>query len=153
MSLHCVFMRLIRHYLRSGSKTRCVIHPCFSGLPIETLSQGPISTWPTCGRVLIPEFTHSLLSRALEIRLTHFDFISESSYTVWPDEKFGPFSPQDKRFPLPGQVGAVGEPQKKRTVDPETLFKNLPSERHEAVLQRAMQVQADVSCSNIFILL
>lgn len=68
---------------------------------------------------------------------------TESSYTVWPDEKFGPFSPQDKRFPLPGQVGAVGEPQKKRTVDPETLFKNLPSERHEAVLQRAMQVQAD----------
>lgn len=68
---------------------------------------------------------------------------TESSYTVWPDKKWGPFSPQDKRFPLPGRVGAVGKPQKKNQVDPETLFKDLPEKRHEAVLQQAMQNQAD----------
>lgn len=66
-----------------------------------------------------------------------------ASFTVWPDEKLGPFAPQDKRFPLPGRVGAIGKSQKKSVVepvDPEMIFKTLPSERHGEVLEQALQI-------------
>lgn len=70
-------------------------------------------------------------------------FISETFPILWPDQNLGPFSPQDKRFPLPGRIGTVGKAQKKsviETLDPETLFKTLPSERHGEVFDQAVQV-------------
>lgn len=34
-------------------------------------------------------------------------FNQEESATVWPDDLMGPLSPQDKRFPLPGNIGVT----------------------------------------------
>ncbi|XP_053374606.1 cobalamin trafficking protein CblD-like [Mercenaria mercenaria] len=68
------------------------------------------------------------------------------SFTVWPDEKLGPFGPQDKRYPLPGRVGttlktptvAKNAPTI-QTLDLDTLFAQLPSERHKDILTQAQE--------------
>lgn len=73
------------------------------------------------------------------------------AFTIhWPDQNLGPFAPQDKRFPMPGHVGAVGKSQKKsviETMDSETLFKMLPSEKHGEVIDQALQHEEDVQAS------
>ena len=62
--------------------------------------------------------------------------------TVWPDEKMGPFGPQDRRFQLPGNTGfdchleGVGNQKLfplHRTV-PDVLSAPTSGERHEFVL-------------------
>ena len=65
--------------------------------------------------------------------------LSEAFTIHWPDQNLGPFAPQDKRFPMPGHVGAVGKIEKKsviETLDPETLFKT----RQVEVIDQALQV-------------
>ncbi|XP_006003858.1 metabolism of cobalamin associated Db isoform X2 [Latimeria chalumnae] len=61
--------------------------------------------------------------------------------TVWPDEKMGPFGPQDQRFQLPGNVGfgchlngtaAQQKNQVHKTV-PDVLTEPAASERHEFI--------------------
>ncbi|XP_058888363.1 cobalamin trafficking protein CblD-like isoform X2 [Acipenser ruthenus] len=61
--------------------------------------------------------------------------------TVWPDEKMGPFGPQDQRFQLPGNVGF--DCHLEGTADPKTrVHKTVPdvpteplnSERHEFIM-------------------
>lgn len=66
------------------------------------------------------------------------------SVTIWPDEKLGPFGPQDKRFPLPGRVGlamqqptAVTKEPTTQKLDLDALFQQLPSERHRDILMQA----------------
>ncbi|XP_042192443.1 metabolism of cobalamin associated Db isoform X2 [Callorhinchus milii] len=62
--------------------------------------------------------------------------------TVWPDEKMGPFGPQDKRFQLPGNVGfdchLNGTSFQKRNplhkTLPDVLGAPLSSEKHEFIL-------------------
>ena len=47
---------------------------------------------------------------------------------------------------MPGHVGAVGKSQKKAAIermDPEMLFKMLPSEQHGEVIDQALQVTAE----------
>ncbi|CAL8291058.1 unnamed protein product [Lota lota] len=62
--------------------------------------------------------------------------------TVWPDEKMGPFGPQDRRFQLPGNVGfdchleGMGDQKLfpvHRTV-PDVLSAPSSTERHEFIL-------------------
>ncbi|KAM9851422.1 metabolism of cobalamin associated Db isoform 1-T2 [Aulostomus maculatus] len=64
--------------------------------------------------------------------------------TVWPDEKMGPFGPQDQRFQLPGFVGfdchleGAAEPMNdppQRTL-PDVLSAPSSSDRHELILTR-----------------
>ena len=53
---------------------------------------------------------------------------------------------------FPGRIGIVGKQQKKtvgETVDPETLFKTLPAERHGEILDQALQVTANVSIVHV----
>ena len=53
---------------------------------------------------------------------------------------------------FPGRIGIVGKQQKKtvgESVDPETLFKTLPVERHEKILDQALQVTANVSIVHV----
>ncbi|XP_066543985.1 metabolism of cobalamin associated Db [Amia ocellicauda] len=62
--------------------------------------------------------------------------------TVWPDEKMGPFGPQDQRFQLPGNAGfdchLEGTADQKRSqvhrTAPDVLTAPLNSERHEFIL-------------------
>ncbi|XP_015213734.1 metabolism of cobalamin associated Db [Lepisosteus oculatus] len=62
--------------------------------------------------------------------------------TVWPDEKMGPFGPQDQRFQLPGNVGfgchLEGTADQKQTPVhrpvPDVLSAPSSSERHEFIL-------------------
>ncbi|MGH0142113.1 UNVERIFIED_CONTAM: hypothetical protein FKN15_041287 [Acipenser sinensis] len=61
--------------------------------------------------------------------------------TVWPDEKMGPFGPQDQRFQLPGNVGfdchLEGTADQKKRVHrtvPDVLAEPSNSDRHEFIL-------------------
>lgn len=72
--------------------------------------------------------------------------------TVWPDEKLGPFGPQDKRFPLPGRVGLAMQPPPSKSsaptvqkLDLDALFEQLPSERQRNVLLQAQDEAEYVS--------
>ncbi|XP_033118239.1 methylmalonic aciduria and homocystinuria type D homolog, mitochondrial-like isoform X2 [Anneissia japonica] len=65
---------------------------------------------------------------------------SQSEVTTWPDKKLGPLSVQDKRFPLPGNVGTAAQllPQQRPEVasshaNCDVLYKPLPHDRHAAV--------------------
>jgi len=71
-----------------------------------------------------------------------FKIVGESdseSFTVWPDEKLGPFGPQDKRFPMPGKIGTSVKNAKPAVVDshrvePEAMFDQLPTQRYLDIL-------------------
>ncbi|XP_060683071.1 metabolism of cobalamin associated Db isoform X1 [Hemiscyllium ocellatum] len=62
--------------------------------------------------------------------------------TIWPDEKMGPFGPQDHRFQLPGNIGFGSHingiaNQKKISTNrtlPDLLTEPLMSEKHEFIL-------------------
>ncbi|XP_072327222.1 metabolism of cobalamin associated Db isoform X1 [Scyliorhinus torazame] len=62
--------------------------------------------------------------------------------TIWPDEKMGPFGPQDQRFQLPGNIGFEshinGIANQKRISThrtlPDVLTEPLTSEKHEFIL-------------------
>jgi len=78
---------------------------------------------------------------------SHYRYVARNesdTSTVWPDETLGPFSPQDKRFFLPGSVGTLEQMalvvppvQPKETISPESLFQQLPVERQGLILQQA----------------
>ncbi|XP_043541790.1 cobalamin trafficking protein CblD-like isoform X2 [Chiloscyllium plagiosum] len=62
--------------------------------------------------------------------------------TIWPDEKMGPFGPQDQRFQLPGNIGFDSHingiaNQKKISTNrtlPDLLTEPLMTEKHEFIL-------------------
>ncbi|XP_067843272.1 metabolism of cobalamin associated Db isoform X3 [Heptranchias perlo] len=62
--------------------------------------------------------------------------------TIWPDDKMGPFGPQDQRFQLPGNIGFDSHingitNQKRipmRRILPDVLTEPLTSEKHEFIL-------------------
>ncbi|XP_072114748.1 metabolism of cobalamin associated Db isoform X1 [Mobula birostris] len=68
--------------------------------------------------------------------------LDQGLQTVWPDEKMGPFGPQDQRFQLPGNMGfdshINGVTNLKRIpvrkMLPDVLTEPLSSEKHEFVL-------------------
>ncbi|XP_078260530.1 metabolism of cobalamin associated Db isoform X2 [Rhinoraja longicauda] len=68
--------------------------------------------------------------------------LDQGLQTVWPDEKMGPFGPQDQRFQLPGNIGfdshINGVANLKRIsvrrVLPDVLMEPLSSEKHEFIL-------------------
>ncbi|XP_039613270.1 metabolism of cobalamin associated Db [Polypterus senegalus] len=71
-----------------------------------------------------------------------FTPVDMGSRTVWPDEKMGPFGPQDQRFQLPGNVGfdchLNGTTDQKMNNNhkkvPDVLSEPINSERHEFIL-------------------
>uniref|UniRef100_UPI00398E8146 metabolism of cobalamin associated Db isoform X1 n=2 Tax=Pristiophorus japonicus TaxID=55135 RepID=UPI00398E8146 len=68
--------------------------------------------------------------------------IDQGLQTIWPDEKMGPFGPQDQRFQLPGNIGFESHingiaSQKRISVRrtlPDVLTEPLTSEKHEFIL-------------------
>ncbi|XP_055494680.1 metabolism of cobalamin associated Db [Leucoraja erinacea] len=68
--------------------------------------------------------------------------LDQGLQTVWPDEKMGPFGPQDQRFQLPGNIGfdshINGVAHLKRISVrrplPDVLTEPLSSEKHEFIL-------------------
>lgn len=79
------------------------------------------------------------------------------SLTVWPDEKLGPFGPQDSRFPLPGKVGtslkpampSLNQASPTQRIDPQAIFDQLPSERYRNILQQAQEEAEFLADMNI----
>ncbi|KAL4222856.1 hypothetical protein ACF0H5_018896 [Mactra antiquata] len=80
-----------------------------------------------------------------DTKLEDFKIVGETdseSCTIWPDNKLGPFGPQDKRFPMPGKIGtslrhdkpAEITPTNSLRVEPEAIFEQLPSQRYLDVL-------------------
>lgn len=98
-------------------------------------------------RAMVKHFrTFSSYERTHDDVFTVYEASASEASTNWPDERMGPLSVRDRRFPMPGNIGEAHEPTPQRAAlpeaapEPDVLTELLPGERHVSILQQYMSI-------------